>query len=220
MENTQEPDRPNLSEEGLGLLTCPFAKDLSSMHEVRGRYEHEYPKGAVIHYTASDRDPMDLLKYGAKQGYAYWLIDTLGVVYQTHPLNMWGYHAGKSSYKGLEGTVSQHLLGIELVNAGLLQEVDASRYLSWYGKLFRKTEVRTIKKKRGNMMPGSYHKVTQDQENALIALLCWLRRNNPAVFKFKYVVGHDEVSPGRKVDPGGCIPWTMPELRQFLTLEE
>ena len=56
----------------------------------------------------------------------------------------------------------------------------------------------------------------------------WLKRNNPDVFRFDYVAGHDEIatlgSPGspkektlgRKQDPGGSLSLPMAEYREML----
>jgi hypothetical protein len=51
-------------------------------------------------------------------------------------------------------------------------------------------------------------------------LVAWLHLNNPGVFSLDRVVGHDEVSPGRKTDPGAAIVHedkvlSMPEFRQL-----
>jgi len=35
-------------------------------------------------------------------------------------------------------------------------------------------------------------------------------------FRADWVAGHDEVSPGRKSDPGGSLSMTMPQFRYML----
>lgn len=45
--------------------------------------------------------------------------------------------------------------------------------------------------------------ITDAQYRALIALLDELRGRHPIVD----VVGHDDVAPGRKTDPGPCFDW-------------
>ncbi|WP_457021162.1 hypothetical protein [Luteimonas sp. A611] len=75
--------------------------------------------------------------------------------------------------------------------------------------------MRTVTK-QGNQSAGHYQKYTILQEASLRTLLTWLRSNNPDVFRFDLVLGHDEVSPGRKVDPGGSLSMTMSAFRQSL----
>ncbi len=67
-----------------------------------------------------------------------------------------------------------------------------------------------------NREAGWYHRYTPEQEQALTDLLLWLKTNAPAIFDFELVLGHDEVSPGRKNDPGGSLSLTMPDLRARL----
>jgi lysozyme family protein len=49
-----------------------------------------------------------------------------------------------------------------------------------------------------------------------VKLLLWLKGNQPDVFQFEFVLGHDEVSPGRKNDPGGALSVTLPQFRERL----
>jgi len=74
--------------------------------------------------------------------------------------------------------------------------------------------------RRGNIEPGHYHAFTPAQFDAIRRVCVWLYLNNPDVFSIDRVVGHDEVSPGRKADPGGALydgaVYTMTEFRRLL----
>jgi hypothetical protein len=73
------------------------------------------------------------------------------------------------------------------------------------GDLYRRSQVRVLTGVRDNLRPGAYVPYTQAQTAALAKVLLWLKRRYPRTFRLEYVFGHDEVSPGRKVDPGGSL---------------
>lgn len=82
--------------------------------------------------------------------------------------------------------------------------------------------MRTITSNTQNIAKGTYEKYTEKQEQALIELVLWLKKNNPSVFNLDYVLGHDEVAgPSgigrwRKTDPGGSLSMTMDKFRTLL----
>lgn len=209
----EHEDRPDIESPGQGHLWCPFAVRLSKDMTTRGYYQKGYPEGAIVHFTAgrcdTEDDMISSMDWGRSSGYAFFGIGPKGVIYQAHPLNRWGYHAGSSSYQGLGSSVSQYAVGIEVASAGRL---DAGNR-SWFGRVYEAARVRTVGR-RDNMIAGSYVKYTEAQEKSLEALLLWLKLNKPDVFEIKFILGHDEVSPGRKNDPGGALSMTMPELRK------
>lgn len=211
------PDhRPSVSAPGQKLLWCPFAQTDFRQAVSRGSYRDGYPKGAVVHFTAGRRSGLPSgLNYQVDQGHLYFLIDKDGNIGQNFPLDSWGYHAGQSSYPGLSGNVSDDLVGIEIQCAGRLTKVD-NRYLTWFNTEIAESEVRSVSAQTANQEAGHYHKFTDAQELALSQLLRWLCQNNPSVFNVDYIVGHDEVSPRRKNDPGGALSMTMPALREHI----
>lgn len=210
----EEPDRPSVSEPGEKLLSHPLALKTVS-HKTQGTYRKGYPEGLIVHFTAGqcddESDMVGTMEWGKGEGYAFWGIGPTGKLYESHPLNKWGHHAGTSSWPSLGSSVSKYLLGVEIASAGRL---DSSRK-SWFGKTYPESKTRTVKAE-ANRQAGTYLKYTDEQEETLIALCLWLKRNNPEVFNFDLVLGHDEVSPGRKNDPGGALSMTMPEFRELL----
>jgi|GEM_PF-3833427 len=72
------------------------------------------------------------------------------------------------------------------------------------------------KKENDNLTLGAYEKYTEKQETSLKKLLIWLYKNNSVGLSIDYVLGHDEVSPGRKQDPGGSLSKSMPDYRAHL----
>lgn len=195
-------------------LTCPFA-DQSLRMSTKGKFKKGYPKGAVVHFTAGSTG-VGSVNYGKSRGYAFWMIDRDGMIYQTHSLNKWGYHAGKSKWKGLGSSLSNQLLGIEMANAGQLERISSNCFKSWFGREYTRDQVRHSEGDHQNIEPGYYEKLTAEQEESLISLLGWLEENNPEIFKIDNVLGHDEISPGRKNDPGAALSLSMPDFRTLL----
>lgn len=197
-------------------LWIPFAKKVEPGLPSKGEYAQGYPKGAVVHFTAGSYglSELDLAK---QRFYTYLLIDQHGTVHQGFPLNRWGSHAGLSSWPGVDDkAVSKHLIGIEVDCAGLLTPLGDGRYQTWWGSRMNPKDIRIIEKKTDNQKPGAYHKFTNAQEYSLIKTLMWLKENNPDVFNLDFVLGHDEVAPGRKSDPGGSLSMSMVSLREHL----
>jgi N-acetyl-anhydromuramyl-L-alanine amidase AmpD len=140
----------------------------------------------------------------------------------------------------VSGTVSNEFAGVELQAAGQLAKFGNDYFPWWdrdpktkqYQRLDKNKiparEVIQVTKREGNLATGYYHAYTMEQMMMLRVLCVWLHLNNPDVFSIDRVVGHDEVSPGRKVDPGGALWWgrkgeaterlpmTMAEFRDLL----
>lgn len=213
-DETPKAEKPVQTETGLNLAWYPKAVKGTGMKTL-GKYECDYPRGAIVHYTAGHCDTeehaKDSLNWGKGEGYAFFLIGPTGVVYQNFPLTHWGSHAGSSFWVGLGSSVSKHCVGIEIACAGLVE----SNGKSWFGKTYSKDRLRKVPK-LDNVKAGTYVKYTDKQEESLIDLLCWLHKNNPSVFEIKYILGHDEVAPDRKQDPGGSLSMTMPHLRSLI----
>lgn len=211
----REPTRPSVDRVGANLPWIPFAKIEQAEMKTRGRYSGGYPRGAVVHFTAGSRPGS--LDFGRKMGHAYLMIQEDGTILQAHPLDRWGYHCGESSWPGLGSGLSDQLVGIEIAAAGRLEKVSGG-YRSWFGTLIPEDQVRLSVSKQ-NIQAGAYQKYTLAQEASLTRLLLWLKSNNPDVFKLEYVLGHDEIAPKRKNDPGAALSLTMPEYRSFLASE-
>ena len=215
-EESLAENRPSVTGTNQKLLYCPFAQRDFPKARTRGNYARGYPRGAVVHYTAGRHSSLSQgLNYQVQEGYLYFLIDQEGNIGQNFALDSWGYHAGKSSYKGLSGNVSNELVGIEITSAGLLTP-QGDHYKSWFGTQIEAKNVSTITRQTDNQAVGHYEKYTKKQEESLTKLILWLHSNNPDVFSLDLVVGHDEVSPTRKFDPGGALSMTMPEYRKQL----
>lgn len=228
----EEPDRPSRVEE-IGKVRKPVPvvkkKEMSLYYpeavnytygsKTRGKYPHGYPLGAIIHYTASHGSLEGEVHFAQERGYNYFVINKQGTVAQMAPLDQWGYHAGKSSAPELKGYVSRYLVGIEVICAGQLDRVPGTEiFKTWWGEQVEKDYIKTKRytSRRGKQLEG-YEKFTDMQEKSLLDLIMWLKFNNPGIFSLQRVYGHNEVSPGRKVDPGLSINApSMKAYRNFL----
>lgn len=193
-----------------------YPKAIKSKHilKTKGKYAKGYPLGAVIHFSAGHDGAENLLSWAKTKGFCFFAIQKDGKVFQGHPIREWGYHAGESRWTGLFGGVSDDLVGIEITSAGKLTEKDGKLWTYW-AKEIPKDKARFTKGK-DNQERGWYEAFTPEQEQSLIELLTWLKSQAPDVFSYDLVLGHDEVSPGRKNDPGAALSMTMPEFRDLL----
>jgi hypothetical protein len=194
------------------------------------------------------------LRWGQTANYTYATISRSGTIYL--PGNMdwqkWGSHAGKSLCPDTKrADVSQFYVGFEVNSPGLLYPTEtADVYAPWFNcvvdpngnvitdakgratirdkkdELYAADDVRIIKTRKGNIGAGVYVPYTDAQFNALVAAMLWLRSAFPLTFRLDRVYGHDEVSPNRKVDPGGSLgkdkgqpEMTMAEFRTLLLRE-
>jgi len=209
----KEQDRPSLSQGGGKFLRCPLAiQDYRNIQmKSRGKYKNGYPQGAIVHFTAGSSAESSL-EWGVKSGFLFFVIARDGRIFQNFDLNTHGYHAGKSYWPHLGSSVSSKLVGIEMAAAGRLEKHSDGWY-SYFGKKIE--HIRTVSQKRYTQeTTGTYEAFQTAQEQSLLNLLIWLKRNNPEVFNCDYILGHDEVSPGRKNDPGGALSMGMPNLRK------
>lgn len=196
----------------------------------KGEYPKGYPYGAIVHFTAGQysKGLENAISAISDSPYFFCSIGTDGRFVQANPLNQWGYHAGESAWTiagEKRSGVSNFLVGIEITNPGRL-EVHNGKYYTYWDTAFKQPldsqKVRVIEKNHDNILAGAYLPYTREQEETLVEFLLWAKANNPGVFDFDYVLGHDEVAGPkgigrwRKNDPGGALSMTMTEFRQLL----
>jgi N-acetyl-anhydromuramyl-L-alanine amidase AmpD len=122
---------PNVNAE----LYYPEAKkNVGGEMRTRGRYRKNYPEGAVVHFTSRRDDPRGAISTALSDGYCYFVIAPNGDVYQNFLLNLWGQHAGRSSWSGLGNSLSQYLVGIELCNSGKLRKLPNGKFRPEYNE--------------------------------------------------------------------------------------
>jgi hypothetical protein len=237
-----EPDRPSkqpvaelpgkkLYPVGSKKLWYPEAVVRADLKRpAKGEYPKGYPYGAIVHFTAGQysKGVDNAINTISSSPYFFCCIGTDGKFVQVNPLNQWGYHAGESAWiiaGEKRNGVSNFLVGIEINNPGRLELHDGKYFTHWdkqRTKPIDPSEVRVIEENVDNILAGAYLPYTKAQEETLVEFLLWAKANNPTVFDFDYVLGHDEVAgpkgigKWRKNDPGGALSITMTEFRKLL----
>ena len=129
-----------------------------------------------------------------------------GRVFQMLPFNLIGWHAGESSWGGRR-SFNKFSIGIEIDNAGLLQEQEGGGYLSWFGQEYPEEQmVRGVH--RHDTEPTCWHRYT-DVQLRVVEELCGLFVTE---YGIRYILGHEEIAPNRKIDPGPAFP--LDEMRE------
>lgn len=154
----------------------------------------------VIHFTSGATAVSSINFWrtpAAKGASAHLVIDRDGTVYQCRPFNRTCGHAGKSSWQGFSG-LNSCSIGIELANAG--DDPDLA-------KRWTKLPLVSAKHKNGGPVK-EWEAYTPEQ----LAACEEVSKVLVARYKLDDVVGHDDVAPDRKVDPGPAFP--MLKLRE------
>ncbi len=161
------------------------------------------PSYLVLHYTAgrSLESSVESLCTRKPQGNAsaHLVLGRDGRIVQLAPFNIVTWHAGVSQWAGLVG-LNSHSIGVEMDNAGLLKRV-GSQYQAWFGKAYPEDEILLAAHRNGGPVSPwhSYSEVQIERAIELAGLLveqCGL----------KDVLGHEDIAPGRKSDPGPAFP--------------
>ncbi len=172
------------------------------------------PDATIIHYTAmtsfSAAVKVLTTKYESGNASAHLVIGKAGEVTQLAPFNYRTWHAGESFYNGRKGYNSLSV-GIEIDNAGWLKKFgdnDFSRKrLKSKGISFKKNQV-FHGRHENPKVPYEYWEEYTDDQIEVVFEICKLLRETYGMIEF---LGHDEIAPSRKQDPGPAFP--MDELR-------
>ena len=167
------------------------------------------PDTLVIHYTAGStaRSAIDTLCDRSRRVSAHLVVGRDGSVTQLVPFDTVAWHAGQSEWKGRTG-LNHYSIGIEIDNAGQL-EVRNGQCVSWFGQVYPPEEV--VWGVHGNQQESTpWHRFPYEQVR-VVEELCLLLIGEYGIGE---IVGHDEIAPQRKIDPGPAFP--LDELRQRL----
>jgi len=165
---------------------------------VGGKVDAKY---LVIHYTAgsSAQGAIDTLTDPRAKASAHLVIARGGAITQLVGFDDVAWHAGRSRWHGLEG-LNAHSIGIELDNAGALTRM-GDAWTAWFGRRYGSNDVLVAAHKNETSERG-WHRYAQPQIQAAIDV----SRVLVDQYNLLDVIGHDDIAPGRKLDPGPAFP--------------
>jgi N-acetylmuramoyl-L-alanine amidase len=188
------------------------AVDFESTPNRRGTLAGGQPKYIVMHFTASGsaRGSIDWLSRPQAKASAHLVIGPDGVVTQMVDLNETALHAGRSSWKGLNG-LNSHSVGIEMVNwGGLLGGRGGWR--SWTGAPVK--DARVIEAEHKNKLGQKRGWEIFDPAQIDAAANAVAAIADAYGIGARAVIGHDDIAPHRKDDPGPA--WDMESFRALV----
>ncbi len=153
------------------------------------------PPGLVVmHYTAgaSARGSAAWLANPASGASAHLVIGRDGEVIQCVNFENRAWHAGRSAWKGL-ANLNDHAIGIELANWGPLAPSPAG----WCAPDGKDVPAIPARHRNGGPLCGweTYPAIQIETAAAIVRALS-------KVYPIREIVGHDDIAPQRKRDPG------------------
>lgn len=175
-----------------------------------GKLSNSRPDSIVVHYTAgrSAESAVHTLTNPDVKASAHLVVGRQGEVYQLLPFDTVAWHAGRSSWKGRSG-YNQYAVGIEIDNAGRLESNGNGGFVSWFNQLYQTEEIIEATH-RNETRPTFWHRYTEPQIERVFELCRLLTR----IYPIREILGHEEIAPGRKIDPGPAFP--LERLRDHL----
>lgn len=166
----------------------------------------DLPDSIVIHYTAMSKaeDAVKALTNKNISASAHLVVARDGKIYQLAPFNYRTWHAGKSAYQSRSG-YNHYSIGIEIDNLGWLEPYNGfySRpELLDYNVKLKENEVIQAEHKNPRVRKKYWHKYTDIQIQRTIEICKLLVQD----YSIEEIVGHDDIAPDRKQDPGPAFP--------------
>lgn len=160
-----------------------------------------HPEYLVMHYTAGSTaaGAVQWLTNPQSLASAHLVIGRDGSLTQLAPFNRIAWHAGASFWEGRNG-LNEYAIGIELDNAGRLMK-HPNGWLAPFGREYAAEDAIEANHKHDTRIFGWHIFSPIQLEKALEVSLLLFEK-----YKLLDVVGHDDISPGRKWDPGPAFP--------------
>jgi N-acetylmuramoyl-L-alanine amidase len=170
------------SERVIAIHNSPNQKDLITADRL--------PKDLIIHYTAASLESTIGTFMSANGTSAHLVIGLDGSVHQLVPFNRQAFHAGSSIWDNNSG-FNGRAIGIEMVNMG------------WDSAALPDAQTININHKHRFVNKNRWQKYPQVQLNTLYKISKLLL----STYDLLRVLGHDDISAGRKQDPGPAFSW-------------
>lgn len=175
-----------------------------------GRFARPGPRALVIHYTAAGtlESTVSWFKQRRARASAHLVIGRDGEIAQMVPFDRIAWHAGRSAWRGLTG-LNSHTIGIELCNWGPLTEAPGGVLRTWTGQEIAAAQCREARH-RHEQRSCHWEMFSEPQILAALAASAALVER----YGLDEILGHDDIAPTRKLDPGPLFP--MEEFRSQL----
>ncbi len=174
------------------------------------------PSMIVIHYTAgaTAAGAIETFRSQSPNGRtsAHLVIDHDGKITQMVPFNRVAWHAGASRWRGFNG-INQHAVGIEVTNWGKLSRTAGGGWVSWTGASVPANRVVLAPHKHFPGQDIGWEIFDQAQIDAVIAASQAIA--GAYGIQGWDLVGHDDISPMRKIDPGPVMAMDSIRARVF-----
>lgn len=161
------------------------------------------PRWLIMHYTAGRSLESSVASLTTRKpsgnASAHLVLGRDGRIVQLAPFNVVTWHAGVSAWAGVTGLNSASI-GLEMDNAGALDEV-GGRHFTWFRQEIPPEQVQVAVHKHGGPLRG-WHAYTGAQIERALELAELL----VAHYGLEDVLGHEDIAPGRKSDPGPAFP--------------
>ena len=180
-----------------------------SSANVGGPFEGPNPDTIILHFTDGHtlETAINTLCDREKQVSAHVVVGRDGALVQLVAFDQIAWHAGQSGW-GERTQFNRYSLGIEVQNAGKLEKRDG-RYRSSLDQECPPHEVCEAVH-RNQVEPCFWHAYPAVQLT-VVESLCRLL---VATYQIHHILGHEEIAPHRKIDPGPAFP--LDQLRHRL----
>ena len=167
------------------------------------------PRFIILHYTAgpSAKNAISWLKDKQSSASAHLIIDHDGSTTQMIKFDTVGWHAGRSTWNDLVG-LNQYSVGIEIANWGSLIG-QSGNWRSWTGvPLPEDRVIMAAHKNQSNRL-----RAWEQYDPAQIKSTMYAVQAIASYYDISpdNILGHDDISPARKLDPGPA--WEMDRFR-------
>jgi len=171
------------------------------------------PDSIIIHYTAgsSAASSVQTLCDPNAKASAHLVVGRDETITQLVPFDTVAWHAGASSYEGRSG-FNNFSIGIEIDNAGPLKK-SGDDYVAWFGRNYPASEV--IEAVHRNESTPRYWLRYTEWQIATVSEICAALI---ATYPITMILGHEEIAPSRKQDPGPAFP--LDKLRDRLLVRD
>lgn len=174
-----------------------------------GDFDGQLPDTIVIHYTGGStlEGAVSHLSKAKIQASAHLVIGRDQAITQLVDFNKKAWHAGKSQHLNRKG-LNHYSIGIEIVNAGPLTKT-GDGFIASFGKNYPASEVIEATH-RNESTPRYWHTYSEPQLSCVFSICEALCER----YDIQHILGHEEIAPGRKSDPGPAFP--LEKLRSEL----